>query len=152
MLSESSVNSNNVKGNNNNDGNRDELRNNNNGEGGEAMTRAEFNQLQENIRLIMERLEVRDRRSQSGAGSKRRHSSDESDASSERSRRENRDDRCKGIENIKLKITPFTGSGKLEEFLDWVPRVEKVFDCYEWDECTKVKMASLAFSEYASLW
>src|SRR5262249_14656374 len=34
----------------------------------------------------------------------------------------------------------------------WVLRVEKVFDCYEWDEHTKVKMASLAFSDYASLW
>ena len=32
------------------------------------------------------------------------------------------------------------------------PRLEKVFDCYEWDERMKVKMASLAFSDYASLW
>ena len=102
--------------------------------------------------MIVERLEVRDRRSHSGAGSRRRHSSDESDASSERSRRGNRDDRHKGIENIKLKIPPFTGSSKPEEFLDWVPRVEKVFDCYEWDERMKVKMTSLAFFEYASLW
>ena len=51
MSSESSVNSNNVRRGNNN----------NNGGGGEAVTRAEFDQLQENIRLIMERLEVRDR-------------------------------------------------------------------------------------------
>ena len=27
-----------------------------------------------------------------------------------------------------------------------------MFDCYEWDERMKVKMASLAFSDYASLW
>ena len=144
MSSENSVNSNNAEG------NRAEVRNNNSG-GGEAVTRAEFNQLQENIRLIMERLEVRDRRSQGGS-SHRRRSSDESDATSGRNRRGNRDDRRKGIENIKLKIPPFTGSSKPEEFLDQVPQVEKVFDCYEWDERMKVKMASLAFSEYASLW
>ena len=117
----SSVNSNNARRGNNDDGNRARVGNSNNGEGGEVVTRAEFNQLQENIRLIMERLEVRDRRSHSDAGSRRRHSSDESDASSERSRRGNRDDRRKGIENIKLKIPPFTGSSKPEEFLDWVP-------------------------------
>ena len=143
MSSESSVNSNNVRRGNNN----------NNGGGGEAVTRAEFNQLQENIILVMERLEVRDRRSHSGAGSRRRHSSNESDAASARNRRhDGRDDRRHGIENIKLKIPPFTGSSKPEEFLDWVPRLEKVFECYEWDKRMKVKMASLAFSDYASLW
>ena len=83
MSSESSVNSNNVRRGNNN----------NNGGGGEAVTRAEFDQLQENIRLIMERLEVRDRRSQ-GRSSHRRRSSDESDATSGRNRRrDGRDDR-----------------------------------------------------------
>ena len=61
------------------------------------------------------------------------------------------DDRRKGVGNIKLKIPPFTGSNKPEEYLDWVPRVEKIFDCYEWDERMKVKMASLEFSDYASL-
>ena len=62
MSSESSVNINNAGENNNNNGNRAGVRNNNGG-GGEAVTREEFDQLQENIRLIMERLEVRDRRS-----------------------------------------------------------------------------------------
>ena len=33
-----------------------------------------------------------------------------------------------------------------------MPRVEKVFECYELDERIKVKMASLAFSDYANLW
>ena len=92
MSFESSVNSNNAGGNNNNNDNRAGVRNNNGG-GGEAVTRAEFNQLRENIRLIMKRLEVRDRRSHSGAGSRRRHSSDESDATSNKSRRhDGRDD------------------------------------------------------------
>ena len=85
----------------------------------EAVTRVEFNQLQENINLIMERLEVRDRRSHSSAGSRRRHSSDESDATSGgNKRRDGKDDRRHGIENIKLKIPPFTGSSNPEEFLD----------------------------------
>src|SRR5262249_32801521 len=94
---------------------------NNNGRGGKAVTRAEFTQLQENIRVVMERLEVRDRRSQGGS-SHRRRSSDESKASTVRSkRRGDRDERKKGLENIKLKIPAFTRSSKPEEFLDWVP-------------------------------
>ena len=94
MSSESNVNSNNAGGNNNNNGNWAGERNNNNGGGGEAVTRTEFDQLQENIILVMERLEVRDRRSHSGAGSRMRNSSDESNTTSGRNRRhERRDDR-----------------------------------------------------------
>ena len=88
--------------------------------------------MQEDVRRILEGLEVRDRRSHSGAGHRSRNSSGRFDENSERSSRcRDRDDRRRGIENIKLKIPPFTGSNKPEEFLDWVPRVEKVFDCYE---------------------
>ena len=108
--------------------------------------------MQEDVRMILKRLEVRDRRSHSGASRKSRNSSGRFDENSERSsKRGDRDDRRRGIENIKLKILPFTGSNKPEEFLDWVPRVEKVFNCYQWDECMNVKMASLAFSNYANL-
>ena len=141
MSSSSSVNSNNLR-----------AAGGNNGGGSDVVTRAEFNQLQENIRVIMERLEVRDRRSHSDA-SHRRRSGNGSETDSVKSRRRgDRDERKKGLENIKLKIPAFTGSSKPEEFLDWIPRVEKVFDCYEWDERMKVKMASLAFSDYVSLW
>ena len=88
--------------------------------------------MQEDVRRILERLGVRDRRSHSGASRRSRNSSGRSDENNERSNRPgDRDHRRKGIENIKLKIPPFTSSNKLEEFLDWVPRVEKVFDCYE---------------------
>ena len=82
-------------------GSVNDAENNNNGNnadnGGKAVTRAEFNQLQENITVIMERLEVRERRSHGSAshrgshhrsdGSHRRRSSDESDATSGRNRR-----------------------------------------------------------------
>ena len=110
--------------------------------------------MQADVRRILERLEVRDRRSHSGNSSRRRRDSNgKSEANIERSRRlGNRDDRWRGIENIKLKIPPFTRSSMLKEYLDWVPRVEKVFDCYEWDERMKVKITSLTFTKYASLW
>lgn len=106
----------------------------------------EFNQMQETLRIIMERLDVRDWRNRSGASTSKQVSSRESNVSSER-----HDGRCKGIDNIKLKIPPFTCSKKLEEFLDWVPQVVKVFDCCGWDEHTKLKMVSLAFSNCISL-
>ena len=150
----------------NNDNNNNDNNGGNGSNGGEAVTKAKFTQLQGDVRKILERLEVRDRRShgsasrkdshhRSDASHRRRNSNGDSDESSARSRRQDdrqRDDRHRGLENIKLRIPPFTGSSKLDEFLDWVPRVEKVFDCYEWDERMNVKMASLAFSDYASRW
>ena len=79
------------------------------------------------MRRILERLEVRDRRShgsasrrdshhRSDASHRRRNSNEDSDKSSARSRRQ--DDRHRGLKNIKLRIPPFTGSSKPEEFLD----------------------------------
>ena len=82
----------------NNDNNNNDNNGGNDGNGGEAVTRAEFTQLQGDVRRILERLEVRDRRShgsasrrdshhRSDASHRRRNSNGDSDESSARSRR-----------------------------------------------------------------
>ena len=53
---------------------------------------------------------------------------------------------------IKLKIPPFTGSSSPEEFLDWVQRVEKVFECHDYSEINKCRLATIKFTDYANLW
>ena len=117
-----------VNGDNNNNGNNG----GNGSNGGEAVTRAEFTQLQGDVMRILERLEVRDRRSHGSASSRdSHHRSDAShrrrslngdfDETIARSRRQDdrhRGEKHRGLENIKLKIPPFTGSSKPDEFLD----------------------------------
>lgn len=54
--------------------------------------------------------------------------------------------------NIKMRIPTFKGTSDPEEYLDWVQRVEKVFDCQEYTELQKCKYAALEFTDYAVLW
>ena len=58
----------------------------------------------------------------------------------------------RGTERIKIKIPPFSGNGSPDKFLDWEQHVEQVFECCEYDESTKVRLAALEFSGYAALW
>ena len=51
--------------------------------------------------------------------------------------------------NIKMKIPPFRGTSSLEEYLEWVQRVEKIFECQDHIEGSKVKLAALEFTDYA---
>ncbi|PKI73072.1 hypothetical protein CRG98_006567 [Punica granatum] len=39
-----------------------------------------------------------------------------------------------------------------EEYLEWVHRVDKVFECYEYSEAQKCQLAALEFTDYANLW
>ena len=54
--------------------------------------------------------------------------------------------------NIKMKIPPFKGTSSPEEYLEWVQRAEKVFECQEYSEVNKCKLAALEFTDYANLW
>ena len=36
--------------------------------------------------------------------------------------------------------------------MEWVLRVEKVFECHDYSEATKCRLASLEFVDYANLW
>ena len=58
----------------------------------------------------------------------------------------------RGTERVKIKIPPFSGNGSPDNFLDREQHVEKVFECYEYDELTKVKLVALEFSGCAASW
>ncbi|XP_052172190.1 uncharacterized protein LOC127788118 [Diospyros lotus] len=54
--------------------------------------------------------------------------------------------------NIKMRIPPFKGTSSPEEYLEWVQRVEKVFEYQEYSEVRKCQLAALEFTDYANLW
>ena len=54
--------------------------------------------------------------------------------------------------NIKMNILPFRETSSPEEYLEWGQRVEKVFECQEYTEAKKVKLATLECTDYANLW
>ena len=54
--------------------------------------------------------------------------------------------------NIKMKIPEFRGRSDPDEYLDWERKMERVFDCHEYSERKKVKLAAIEFTEYAVVW
>ena len=46
----------------------------------------------------------------------------------------------------------FTGSGPADDYLDWEDKIEGLFECYEIDDNTRVRLAALEFIGYAALW
>ncbi|KAL5834816.1 hypothetical protein ACOSQ3_014409 [Xanthoceras sorbifolium] len=66
----------------------------------------------------------------------------------------NREDRyVKRVDNnlgsIKVKIPTFQGKTDPEAYLEWKKRIELVFDCHEYSELKKVKLAAIEFTDYA---
>ena len=62
----------------------------------------------------------------------------------------NREDNNMG--GIKMKIPPFQGKNDPEAYLEWEKNVELVFDCHNYSELKKVKLAAIEFSDYAIVW
>uniref|UniRef100_A0A2N9IQ26 RNA-directed DNA polymerase n=1 Tax=Fagus sylvatica TaxID=28930 RepID=A0A2N9IQ26_FAGSY len=53
---------------------------------------------------------------------------------------------------IKMKIPSFQGRSDPEAYLEWEKKMEFVFDCHNYSETKKVKLAVIEFSEYAVTW
>jgi hypothetical protein len=62
----------------------------------------------------------------------------------------NREDNNLG--GIKMKIPSFQGRSDPEAYLEWEKKMEFVFDCHNYSEIKKVKLAVIEFSEYAITW
>ena len=62
----------------------------------------------------------------------------------------NREDNNLG--SIKMKIPSFQGKNDPELYLEWEKKVELVFDCHNYSEMKKVKLAAIEFSDYAIVW
>ena len=50
-----------------------------------------------------------------------------------------------------MKILPFRGTSFPDEYLEWMQLVEKIFECQDHTETSKVKLATLEFIDYANL-
>ncbi|XP_042423437.1 uncharacterized protein LOC122011062 [Zingiber officinale] len=53
---------------------------------------------------------------------------------------------------IKLSIPPFQGKNDPNVYIEWERKVELVFDCHNYSEEKKVKLAAMAFTDYAIIW
>ena len=56
------------------------------------------------------------------------------------------------LSSIKVKIPTFQGKTDPEAYLEWEKRIELVFDCHDYSELKKVKLAAIEFTDYAIVW
>ncbi|XP_042441345.1 uncharacterized protein LOC122026681 [Zingiber officinale] len=56
------------------------------------------------------------------------------------------------MSTIKLSIPPFQGKNDPDVYIKWERKVELVFDCHNYSEEKKVKVAAVAFTDYAIIW
>lgn len=68
----------------------------------------------------------------------------------DRPRREERFD--SNINSIKMKIPSFKGRNDAETYLEWERKVERIFECHNYSEVKKVKLAAVEFTDYALVW
>ena len=54
--------------------------------------------------------------------------------------------------NIKMKIPTFHGKSDPEAYLEWERKVELIFECHNYSEQKKVKLAAIEFVDYALVW
>ncbi|KAI3457182.1 hypothetical protein Pfo_013845 [Paulownia fortunei] len=64
-------------------------------------------------------------------------------------RKPKRDD---DLVSIKVKIPPFQGRNDPEAYLEWEKKMEMVFECHNYFENKKVKLAAIEFTDYAIIW
>jgi len=89
------------------------------------------------------------------SGSQRHPSSEEEEYSDGRSndrRRRVGSRRDSHLGSIKMMIPAFKGKNDPELYLEWERKVEHVFDCHNYSDEKKVKLAVVEFTDYASIW
>uniref|UniRef100_A0A2N9IS90 Reverse transcriptase n=1 Tax=Fagus sylvatica TaxID=28930 RepID=A0A2N9IS90_FAGSY len=63
-----------------------------------------------------------------------------------------RDGVDRSLGNIKMKIPSFQGRTDPEVYLEWEKKIDLVFDCHNYSEEKKVKLAVIEFTDYAIIW
>ncbi|KAL2456043.1 Retrotrans gag domain-containing protein [Abeliophyllum distichum] len=58
----------------------------------------------------------------------------------------------RNLGNIKMKIPSFQGKNNPDAYLEWEMRMELIFDCHNYSEEKKGKLAVIEFTEYAIMW
>jgi hypothetical protein len=63
-----------------------------------------------------------------------------------------RDGVDRNLGSIKMKISSFQGRTEPEVYLEWEKKIALVFDCHNYSEEKKVKLAVIEFTDYAIIW
>ena len=63
-----------------------------------------------------------------------------------------RDGVDRDLETIKMKIPSFQGRTDPEAYLEWEKKIELIFECHNYSEEKKVKLAVIEFTDYAIIW
>uniref|UniRef100_A0A2N9GXR3 CCHC-type domain-containing protein n=1 Tax=Fagus sylvatica TaxID=28930 RepID=A0A2N9GXR3_FAGSY len=63
-----------------------------------------------------------------------------------------RDGVDRSLGSIKMKIPSFQGRTDPEVYLEWEKKIDLVFDCHNYSEEKKVKLAVIEFTDYAIIW
>uniref|UniRef100_A0A2N9J4Z6 CCHC-type domain-containing protein n=1 Tax=Fagus sylvatica TaxID=28930 RepID=A0A2N9J4Z6_FAGSY len=58
----------------------------------------------------------------------------------------------RNLGSIKMKIPSFQGKIDPEVYLEWEKKIDLVFDCHNYSEEKKVKLAVIEFTDYAIIW
>ena len=54
--------------------------------------------------------------------------------------------------SIKMKIPNFQGKNDPEAYLEWEKKVDLIYDCHNYSEEKKIKLAAVEFTDYAVVW
>ncbi|PKI60610.1 hypothetical protein CRG98_019086 [Punica granatum] len=63
-----------------------------------------------------------------------------------------RDEVDRNIGSTKMMIPQFQGRNDPDAYIEWERKVELVFDCHNYSEEKKVKIATVEFTDYAIVW
>ena len=58
----------------------------------------------------------------------------------------------RGLEHVKLQMPQFAGRASVDDYLDLETKVEGLFECYEINDNTRVRLTAVEFTGYAALW
>ena len=56
------------------------------------------------------------------------------------------------LKSIKVKIPSFQGKNDPEVYLEWEKKMELIYECHNYSEEKKVKLAAIEFTDYAIIW
>ena len=56
------------------------------------------------------------------------------------------------LRSIKLKIPTFQGRSDPEAYLEWERKLDLIFECHNYSEEKKVRLAAIEFTDYAIVW
>ncbi|PKI72279.1 hypothetical protein CRG98_007353 [Punica granatum] len=63
-----------------------------------------------------------------------------------------RDGVDRNVGSIKMTLPPFQGRNDPDAFIEWERKVKLVFDCHNYSEEKKVKLAAVEFTNYTIVW